>query len=273
MGREKLWILKPDGTEKEIGEIEGCYLYEVEYGSPRPKTSYIQMEGSDGNIDMGTTFDTRPIIARFLIESNDYNDYYLLQREVWQMIYDRNAYYIRHSVMPGFRWLVHPKECDPSRVDLNTATFELEFEAFKGYSESADSSLSPMTFDSELWQAGQGLIADNVQYTHTTNRFKIYNPGDFTVDPREHYLNISIDCSSNNLRIANVTTGDQFICYRSTMKGDLLEIDGVYPKYKDLHIGRETNNGLITLVPGWNEIEISGASLIEISFDFHALYH
>ncbi|MEK5500455.1 phage tail domain-containing protein [Bacillus sp. FSL M8-0168] len=76
---DKLWLLKADGSITEVSELTGFCLLDVEYGSPQPTTTYTNFQGSDGNLDMGTTFGTRTITARFLITATDYQDYYLLQ--------------------------------------------------------------------------------------------------------------------------------------------------------------------------------------------------
>ena len=271
---DKLWLIKADGSITEVSELTGFRLLAVEDGSPQPTTTYTNFQGSDGNLDMGTTFGTRTITARFLITGKDYQDYYLLQQDIWRLIYDRNAYYIVHSKMPGKRWLVHPKPADPSKINFKEATIDIEFEAFKGYAESVASTLDPFTFSEGKWQTGQGLLFDDFKYTFEENAFKVYNFGDFDIDPRENNLVITITAEGDNLRISNYTTGDNFIFYGTLNKEkNVLKLDGIYPMLDDMHCGKKTNNGLITLRKGWNDIRIFNVSKIDISFDFHALYH
>lgn len=270
---DRLWLLKADGSTTEVSELTGLDLLEVNYGSPQPVTTYTNFQGSDGNLDMGTTFGTRTITARFLVKARDYQDYYLLQDEIWRLFYERNAYYIVHSKMPGKRWLVHPKPADPSKINFKEATIDIDFEAFKGYAESVASTLSPFTFSEGKWQTGQGSLFDDFQYRFNENNFRVYNFGDFDIDPRESNLVINISAEGNNLRIANYTTGDNFRFYGQLTKENMLRLDGVYPMLDDMHCGKRTNNGLITLRKGWNDIRIFNVSKVDISFDFHALYH
>lgn len=271
----KLWLDKPeDGSQTEVGQLKGCHFLDLEISSPQPTTTYQQMEGADGSKDMGTTYGPRTLSASFLIEGDDVFSFQQLQREVWLLFLSREAYYVRCSDNPGMRWLVHAKPFEYSVLDMLNKTFTVELEAFQGFAESVGTTLDPFTFDSELWQNGQGLLGEDFQYQFSKNKFSVYNAGDLLVDPREHELLITIEGQSEGAtRIHNKTTGDVFV-YKPVLLGtDVLTIDGPYPKINGLHCGRSTDHGLIRLAPGWNDIEIHNAIGLQVSFLFRFLYH
>ncbi|WZX99668.1 phage tail family protein [Bacillus sp. FSL W7-1360] len=262
-----------NGTRKEVGSGQDYYLVDFDTGSPQPSTNYQTFEGVDGALDMGTTFGPRTLTATFLITARDDVDYVLLQREIWQLFFQREAYYITWSEMPGMRWLVHLKPFEYTRINLLDATITIEFNAFQGYAESVGTTQDAFTFDSALWQTGQGLIGDDFTYTFYTNKFSVYNAGGIPVDPREHELVIIIKGESEGqMRVVNHDTSDVFVYEPAFNKADEIKIDGVYPKRNGIHSGRDTNHGLISLCPGWNKVEIQGVREVYARFLFRFLY-
>lgn len=68
--------------------------------------------------------------------------------------------------------------------------------------------------------------------------------------------------------------GQRFIYYPefSTLLGQTLTLDRVYPKLNGVNCGIDTNLGLITLAVGTNEIEIQNITRVESKWDFNFLY-
>jgi len=103
--------------------------------------------------------------------------------------------------------------------------------------------------------------------------FRIYNAGDKTIDPRELPLKITFRGASTNLTITNQTTGDCWQYTGTTVKSDFLVLDGIRSLKNGVSIFSDTNRKLITLVPGWNDFTITGASgYFEITFNFRFYY-
>lgn len=272
---EELTITKLDGTKQTVSEINGAYLLDVIDSGPQPSTTYEQIAGSDGNVDNGTTFGTRTITAKFYLDAKDYIDYTLAQKETWQTLFDYDPYYITWSRMPGIRFLVHIKPFEFSSISQISGTFDIDFEAFKGFAESVGrTDEDPIDMDSDKWQmVGQGFVLDeDLVYTNIPgNSFKIFNAGDITIDPRKHDLTISIQ-GAGKPTLKNLTTGDMFTYNKALASGDTLTIDGVYPLLNGVHCGRDTNHGLLTLAPGWNQFQLTGLTNPKSSFGFRFLY-
>ena len=125
------------------------------------------------------------------------------------------------------------------------------------------------------WQFSQNLEAEDYAYEFNKSRFQVFNAGDFTIDPREHDLKITLKGESlGNATIFNRTTGERFIYYPSFSNnlGQTITLDRVYPKLNGVNCGIDTNLELITLAPGINEIEIQNVANVKSSWDFRFLY-
>jgi hypothetical protein len=202
----------------------------------------------------------------------DKYDYPLLRNEVFRIFATKELFYF-HEPNQKRRWLVRASGFDIERFSPRGGTFEIEFSSPSPYAESIGTTLDPFTFDAELWQIGQGLEADNLKYVHNTTSFKIFNAGDITVDPRIYPLKITYTGASTNLTITNQTTGDIWQYTGTSQAGDMITLDGIRSIKNGLSIFRDTNRKLITIVPGWNDFTITGASgSFTISFDFRFYY-
>ena len=178
------------------------------------------------------------------------------------------------SEQPDKRWKVQSTgEFSPDRIGDN-GEFNIGFISFSPFAESIGTTMDPLTTDNKLWQFGQGLTSDDVSYTHSTSSFSIYNAGDETINPRRIHtpLIIEIVGESTNLAIKNKTTGDEWNYTGTTFGTDSIKLNGVRSTKNGLSIFRDTNKKLITIAPGWNEFEVTGATSFTISFDFRYYY-
>jgi phage-related protein len=264
-------IEKLDGTIIETEEY-GIKLLTHSISSPSPRVVSEEIEGRDGYIEIDTTYDGRKIRASFFMYAFDKYDYPLLRNEVFRIFATKELFYF-HEPNQKRRWLVRASGFDIERFSPRGGTFEIEFSSPSPYAESIGTTLDPFTFDAELWQIGQGLEADNLKYVHNTTSFKIFNAGDITVDPRIYPLKITYTGASTNLTITNQTTGDIWQYTGTSQAGDMITLDGIRSIKNGLSIFRDTNRKLITIVPGWNDFTITGASgSFTISFDFRFYY-
>ncbi|PEP89090.1 hypothetical protein CN585_28785 [Bacillus toyonensis] len=111
------------------------------------------------------------------------------------------------------------------------------------------------------------------KYRHTTTSFRIYNTGDTKVDPRHMPLRITFTGASENLKITNKTTKEEWMYTGITTDTDTIVIDQVRSTKNSLSIVRDTNKKVISLQTGRNEFEIIGATgAFSISFDCRFYY-
>ncbi|KZR58365.1 hypothetical protein [Pseudobacillus badius] len=103
--------------------------------------------------------------------------------------------------------------------------------------------------------------------------FYVSNPGNVKIDPREHELIIKFKGASNRLRIVNNYNGTSWQYYGQTSVNDKIVLDQVYSYKNGQSIFKETNRGVIELLPHINEIEVYGVfGDFEVTFEFRPLY-
>ncbi|EUJ47644.1 phage tail family protein [Listeria fleischmannii] len=248
-------------------------LIKVDEGDASVTSIKNSIAGLDGNLPVRNTFAAFPLTITFKLRAKDRYDYHLVKADLKSFLHQQEWYYIRHEKMPGRIFAVDDVSITNDRAGPITGTITLTFNCFRGYSESYGSTLDPFLFSTDKWAFGLHLpLGEDVSYTHTEKVFRIYNASDFTIDPRRrHKLDIALSCVGQPT-ITNYTTGDYFTYYKALKKSDILELNGVYPYKNGTHCGVDTNRGVITLGVGWNELEISGAENIKVSFDFPFLY-
>ncbi|MEK0151634.1 distal tail protein Dit [Tetragenococcus halophilus] len=238
------------------------------------KVDTKENEGTDGGILGSATFGPFDLFLNISYKGNDAEDVRLIKQKLRSLLFRRDPYYIWHSDTPQKRYAVYCEALDSEDLTNSFSTFEITFVVYKGFSESLKST-KDIDFLLEDIHLSEDRSVEDYGYAFNRSRFVIYNAGDVTVDPREHYLNIKIEGSSDGeLTINNKTTKERFI-YKPTLRnrtGDWLEINGVYPKKNGINCGIDTNHGLISLVPGINKIEIQNANEIKTSWDFYFLY-
>ncbi|NYE07278.1 hypothetical protein F4694_004063 [Bacillus niacini] len=245
--------------------------FQIDAPSPRVYTEVV--EGRDGTLDLGAVYDSRQLRGSFYMSAVDSIDFALLRNEVFRIFAGVEEFYLIDSREPGKRWKVRSNGFSVEQLTAKKGRFDVDFTAAIPYAESIGTTLDPLTFDTELWQIGQGIIDDGLVYTHTTSSFRIYNLGDTTVNPRQHPLVITFTGASNNLKIQNVTTGEEWTYTGVTTAGDSVKLDSIQSTKNGLSIFRDTNRKVISIVPGWNDFVITGASgLFTLSFDFRFYY-
>ncbi|GAB6483386.1 phage tail family protein [Bacillus cereus] len=275
---QTLKIIKENGEEFVIASNNDMEVLNFLPPSPFYNVQYEKLDGRHGQIEVGGSFDARDNIrAQILFYSRDIWDFYLFRNEIFKLFASQDPFYIITNREPGKRWKVRVAsayEIEPKAFG-QYGEFNIVFKSASSFCESIGTTMDPMTFDSNLWQIGQGLIAEDIKYHHNTTSFRIYNAGDVLIDPKCMPLKIKYKGKSNNLSIKNNTTGD-FWNYTgvTTTLNDVITLDGVRA-YRNVlgSIFKNTNWGLITLKPGWNDFVLTGTTgAFEVEFDFRFYY-
>lgn len=219
------------------------------------------------------TISNRVIEADFVFEGIDNTDYYLIQHEIYPLFIREKPYYIYFQRMPSIMYRVL---CEPFKTDkfgVNGAgSFTLNFHVQGGYGRSRGTTLSPFTFDTELWQIGMGIPHEDLKYSFKENIFRVYNAGHVTIDPdKKHELIIALKCEGLP-RIKNHTTGSLYQFNKAMKYSDKLVLKGIKTYLNNDLVSKYSNHKVIKLAVGWNDIEISGCANPEASFDFPFLY-
>lgn len=263
-----------NGQLLSLKDILGVECTDFQRKSPVLNVEYQEFSGSNGSREINSSFKAFEIEVKLYLEFKTMYDYQLKETELYAFLADDNSYYIITDREPGKRYLVRPSAISLEELGIRYATYSVTFNVFRGCSESLSTTLSEFNLSDE-WQFSQNLEAEDYSYKFDASRFKVFNAGDFAIDPRENELNITLQGESlGNATIFNRTTGDRFIYYPefSTNLGQTVTLDRVYPKLNGVNRGIDTNLGLITLAPGINEIEIQNVANVKSLWDFRYLY-
>lgn len=259
-----------DGQEIKLNGVSGLRL-----GIPSPSFELVTEEIEGGKeIVIDKILQPRNLTAEFLAEGKDYIDSLLMRDIIYRQI-NESEFFISESKLPQKRWRVHfSEEYIPERANIRAQTFTVPLIAMSGLSESVGTTLDDLTFTAEKWQVGQGLTLEEPKYTHSTNTFSIYNAGDVTIDPRQLPLKIVYRGASTNLKIKNLTTGDEWTYDGTSGSNDNITLDGIRSLKNGNSIFKDTNKKLLTIAPGWNEFQLTGTSdSFLISFDHRFYYY
>lgn len=242
---------------------------------PSPSFELVTEEIEGGKeIVIDKILQPRHITAEFLAEGKDYIDSLLMRDIIYSQI-NEPEFFVSESKLPQKRWRVHfHEEYTPERLNIRAQSFDIPLTAMSGLAESTGTTLDDLTFTAEKWQVGQGLTLEEPKYTHSTNTFSIFNAGDVPIDPRKLPLKIIYRGASTNLKIKNLTTGDEWAHDGTSGSNDNITLDGVRSLKNDTSIFKDTNKKLLTIAPGWNDFQLTGTSgSFLISFEHRFYYY
>lgn len=246
-------------------------------GAPEPNTVTSEIVGMDGVIDKGTTYGPREMGAKFMITTYDKFDYSLLQDELFRIFDSKKPFSIIDEDRPGRRWenvkLNGKIEFERSGARVGIITIPLI--SFSPYAVSIGSSLDDFSFDTEKFQVGMNIPAEDISFVHSTNTFSIWNIGDVEIDPAKPNMGLQIyyKGASENLSISNLTTGDTWTYTGTSVVGDTIVLDGVFSRKNGISIFGSSSHKVIRLAPGENSFKLSGTiGSFTIKFDFKFLY-
>lgn len=240
----------------------GIKCLSFERDSISHQNEYESVEGRHGLIPLSTTFGGRTLRASFFVQDLDYLSYQLLKVEIFRLFATESEMDLIDSRDEGKSW--------SAKVSNTFGIENLNFRSGKFTVEFLSSSPFAESIETTLYQEIAQISGNKIQkYKHTTANFDILNDGDETIDPRRYPFIITYTGASTNLKIKNLTTGDEWQFTGTTTASDVINLDGIRATKNGLSIYRDTNHKLITLAKGWNSFQLSGAiDPFEISFDF-----
>jgi Phage tail protein len=268
-------ITKLNGETKKLFDL-GIKVTDFNVSSISKRLYSESIEGRPGAIDLGFDFEKRKIKLDVIITAADSLDFPLLRDEIFYWLGDGEPFYIQEGREPNgvsFAIGTNPNEYYYGKRYLVTTadafSFEQTFVYGSGtielqtvglpFAESSLTTATPMTTDSDGWQFGQGLLLDDDanKYKHDTKTFRIYNAGNVAVNPRFMPLKITLsNMTGGGLRLRNLTNGTSVLINVAVATGDTITIDGLRILKNSLSILRNTDKGLITISPGWNDFQI-----------------
>lgn len=273
------------------------------------KTSSVNVNGRPGVVRESIDYGARVIILPIIFIAKDQLDFALIRDKLFSIFSDLEPFYIYEGrptyktntyefELPGQTWgensqlpnnieILKGKRYKVIRTNMNEVEqdgllgkVDVEFETYQlPFAESAGTTLDARTFDRDVWQTGQGLIAvdpTTLKYVFQNEpSFQVYNAGDVPLKTnlRDMLFEIEFRGASNSLSIRNVTNGTQWQYNGSSGANDVIKLETPTRFTKNgSSIFRDSNRKSFMLNPGWNTIQISGASQFLISFKFKFYY-
>lgn len=265
-----------DKFDTKITDIPNLKFLDFIEEGVEVKANTTEMNGTDGVLMGPTTFGPFNLILNFSFVGTDIKDYELLLQKLRSLLFQRDPYFIWHSMMPGKKYAVY---CEENAIERKTPTFgvfSIKFSVFKGYSESLKET-DQFSLSSGDWQLEAGVLSDDeIKYTHDTKDFKIYNGSSDTINPllrHQFKLLINID-APKGFKIINHTTHEilkdgketnVFEYKKPITYNETITLSGVHPIKDQKRIGIDTNWGWLTLAPGFNHIKITGVSIKNVT--------
>lgn len=271
---KKMFIFVPStGETKEISSKCNYHFLRHDLSPPQNEGIFKENDGTDGSVYAGQRLLQRMIRCDFVFEGSDIYDQYLIEREIHELFFLDEPYYIYFGRMPGIWYQVIPDNLTITKFGPRNGEFSIEFNNFDGFGKSRGTTLDSFCFEDELRQIGMNLPnGEDIPYIFTGNRFRLFNAGNLNVNPEcRHELVIALTCIGTPT-LTNVTNGTSFKYNKNLSKADVLLLDGVHAFLNDKKCGRDTDFGYLKLNKGWNEIRLDGCSSITIAFEFRYLY-
>lgn len=240
------------------------------------KANTVEMNGTDGVLVGPNSFGPFNLILNFSFKGHDTTDLRLIKQKLRGLLFRREPYYVWHSDLPGKKYAVYCTEDGNESLTNSFATFTVTFVVFKGYSESLKET-DQFSLSSGDWQFEGGVLADDdIKYKHNTTSFKIYNGSSDVINPllrHKFKLLINIDApkgfkiknKSTSKKLNDGTETDVFEYKKGIKKSQQLVINGVHPFIDNKRVGIDTNWQWLTLDKGFNEIEITGENISNVS--------
>ncbi|MGE7113949.1 phage tail domain-containing protein [Lysinibacillus sp. NPDC047702] len=230
-----------------------------------------------GYIVTNNGYNTRYIDATFKIKGYDLADYALFRSELFALFSSREDFYIIDTRVSGLWWHVRNDGKFSLQRTLKNGVCNVKFICELPYAQSRANCIDLQNrkeWDVDLWSWGMGLDWDKeYKYIHNSNAFVIDNIGNVAIDPREHFLEITIKATATTyLQITNLTTGDVYRYDGALTTSDTLVLSGIRTLKNGTSVFKNTNKKLLTIAVGENTFSVEGGTIQSIAFNFKFLY-
>ena len=229
------------------------------------ENTFSEVLGRPGNVDQGARHAPRHITVEGTFQAMTHETFPLYRDRINALFASLEKFYISDDRQPFKRWMVRVdgvvtlNQYKTSAKGTYSITFITVGVPYARSKVTNQQVVMEWANNSIGW--GMGFAwGDDVVTQHTTTSFIEKNYGNVMVDPRYMELSITYTGASTDLRIRNLTTGDDFQYTGTTTAGQTIELDGIYAKKNSANVDRDTNLKYIRLAAGDNNFLISGTS-------------
>lgn len=265
-------IETPDGMF-DLADDFGVMVESFNVSEPNVDYDTEKVDGRSGLILLDRTYGSRTLDVRCSVSVMTPQELPLMMRQLGGLFRKHKTFYLLPDSDPGIRWVVSSDGPESKQQVGSFGEFTLRFTAWQPFAESRGTSLDALEWVGGMWSWGQGLEWGAGTASFTTTSFTVNNAGNVPLDPRQLPFVLTVKGASTDMRIRNLTTGDDWQYFGTTGASDTIRLDGVRPTKSGLAIVRDTNRKLITLAPGANNFTITGMTgAVEATFYFRYYY-
>lgn len=259
---------------QEIKSPDGFIPLDIFVSSIGKERHTDKVEGMPGEVNYGTSYTSRDVELTMWFNARDTIDYRLLRDELYAFFDSYDYFYVIETNKPtrALKIVIDDSFRDKrittrvGEITINARTVDSPF----WVSLYTTKELNDTGYDALVEKYGlvDGINLYNTKYRFNESRFAVWNGGNVTVEPETMYLKIKVYDADKQLKIKNVTTGQELIL--DTLYSGLVEINGVNIERNFANVYRYTNMKYIDIIPGENLFEITGDfSVFEIDFRFY----
>ena len=275
MQEPKLYMKIGDEAEFDIADKVKGLKYLGDDSTLASTNQLLQVPGIDGTVYQYKTYSNYQVPAKFFLRFEDWQDYKLAKHQVNRLFSSRKMIRIRTDTEPAMVRFVmpNPPEIAPTEAEAHYASFTENFDNPSGYRYSLYRSDSLPSI-ANGWQFGMNLPEPLPSYHFTNKSFKVYNASDIAIEPykQKHDLRILFKFSGSQMKITNKTNGSSYTYNNSSNGNEQIILDGISTSLNGNPASANTDYGTVTLETGWNDIDVSGADNVDITFSFPFIY-
>lgn len=275
MQEPKLYMKIGDEAEFDIADKVKGLKYLGDDSTLASTNQLLQVPGIDGTVYQYKTYSNYQVPAKFFLRFEDWQDYKLAKHQVNRLFSSRKMIRIRTDTEPAMVRFVmpNPPEIAPTEAEAHYSSFTENFDNPSGYRYSLYRSDSLPSI-ANGWQFGMNLPEPLPSYHFTNKSFKVYNASDIAIEPykQKHDLRILFKFSGSQMKITNKTNGSSYTYNNSSNGNEQIILDGISTTLNGNPASANTDYGTVTLETGWNDIDVSGADNVDITFSFPFIY-
>ena len=276
MQNPQLYLKIGDQPEFNIADKVQGLRYLGDNSTPVINNSFLDVAGVDGSKLQYSTFSRYQIAANFFLRFTDWQDFKLAKHQFYRLFGQRKLIRMRTDVESSIVRFVYPNlpEIKPSQDYAHDALFTMNFDNPSGYRYSLYRSNSLYNFESKTVQFGELGLDQIPNYHFTATNFHVFNPSDIAIDPygQKHDLQIVCHFNGNSMKITNSTNGSEWEYQKSSNGSENIILNGINTTLNGQPASANTDYGNLILDTGWNDITVTGANSVDITFSFPFIY-
>lgn len=246
-------VTRLNGTQYDLKPL-GIWVQDFIVSAPNYRHVTAQVTGANGLVVQETTFGERTITMPVRIRPASFSAYTTIRDQVFAIFRSDEEFYLQDFRDPNKRWLVKCTSFSDFQQKGPYGDTSIVFTCYRGFAEDVSPTL----------------------ITKNNSPFIIINSGDITIDPADSSqpdFIITVKGPTNNLTIANMTTGESFQYNASTASDDILTLKNVQLLKNGQSDYSNCNGQSISLISGQNSFSVSGSGdPFEIDFQFTPLH-